>query len=655
VSAGRWPSPLDAATVAAAGLRLAQPMQHGGWTYWLEGRPSEDGRVALRRARDRDDGALQVEELAPAPLSVRTRVHEYGGGAYLACDAGLFFVAEGVLADGRGAREGALWWRKPADGAALSELELLATVPGLRFADLCWDATRARLLCVIEDLRADPHRPRNLIGAIALDRAHGEGAVTELVAGRGFYASPRVSADGATLAFLAWDLPDMPWDGAALHTAPLDAAGAAGTPAVRAGPAAFQPEFAADGALWWSDDAGGRFALARAAAPGAAPRAFPDGERECALPLWNLNMRCYAFADARTVVAASVAEGLWALRALDPAAGRWRTLADDLTQLDQVHAADGVAVVLGGGPREPLGVHRFDLARGTRRTLARASSLALDPAALSAPEPVRFAGAGGEVHALWWPPASATHALDAGERPPLLLRCHGGPTAAAQSALDARTLYWTTRGFAVLDLNYRGSWGFGRDYRRALDGRWGELDAHDAVAAARWAIASGRADPARVAITGSSAGGLTAVNALALPDAPFRSAAIHYGLAELVSAMTDTHKFEAGYGERLLGPWPAARAVYEARSPLTRLLADDGAARGWPPTLLLQGADDKVVPPDQSARLAEALRARGVAVELRVYPGEGHGFRRATTIVDVLERELAFHLAARPAAATGAA
>jgi acetyl esterase/lipase len=645
MSAGRWPSPLDAATVAGAGLRLAQPMQHGGWTYWLEGRPSEDGRVALRRARDRAEGVLLVEELAPAPLSVRTRVHEYGGGAYLACDAGVFFIAEGVLADGRGARESALWWRQPE--AAPGELMLLAAVPGLRFADLCYDPSRARLLCVVEDRRADRHRPRNLIGAIALARERGEGAVTELIAGRGFYAGPRVAADGATLSFLAWDPPDMPWDGAALHTAALDAAGHAAARLVRTRAATFQPEPAADGSLWWSDDASGRFTLKRAATPDAPPRAFPDDERECALPLWNLNMRCYGFADERTVVAASIADGLWRLRALDPAAGRWRTLADDLTQIDQVHAADGVAVVLGGGPREPLGVHRFDLRRGARRALARASGLALDPAARSAPEPVRFVGDGGEVHALWWPPANASHALGPGERPPLLLRCHGGPTAAAQSALDARTLYWTTRGFAVLDLNYRGSWGFGRAYRRALDGRWGELDALDAVAAARWAIASGRADPARIAITGSSAGGLTALNALAQPDAPFRSAAIHYGLAELVSAMTDTHKFEAGYGERLLGSWPAARAVYEARSPLTRLLAmpADAPPPDWPPTLLLQGADDKVVLPDQSARLAEALRARGVPVELVVYPGEGHGFRRAATIADALERELAFHLA----------
>lgn len=663
MTAGRWPSPLDATRVATAGLRLAQPSLHGGWSHWLEGRPNEGGRVALLRARD---GVR--EELAPAPLSVRTRVHEYGGGAYLACDAGTFFVAEGFVAEGiladdapRGSTDGALWWWRPAEAAgaprgandgARGTLTLLAAVPGLRFADLCWDAQRERLLCVIEDTRADPHRPRNTIGAVALVAAT-LGAVCELLSGRDFYAAPRVAPDGATLAFLAWDLPAMPWDGATLEVAALDAAGNAAVPITLAGPAAFQPEFAPDGALWWSDDADGCFVLARAATPLAGPAGpaierFPDLARECALPLWNLNMRSFGFADAQTVVAASVAEGLWQLRALDIASGAWRPLADDLTQIDQVHAAEGVALVLGGGPRLALGVQQLTLSQGQRRTLSAASALALEPAALSMPEPVRFVGSDGDtVHALWWPPASATHALGPGERPPLLLRCHGGPTAAAQSALEARTLFWTTRGFAVLDLNYRGSWGFGRDYRRALDGRWGELDAADAIAAARWAIASGRADPARLAITGSSAGGLTALNALrasAAGPTPFRSAAIHYGLAELISAMTDTHKFESGYGETLLGPWPAARAVYERRSPLTALTAAGASAFGWPPTILFQGADDRVVLPDQSTRLAEALRALGVPVELHLYPGEGHGFRRADTVIDVLERELTFHL-----------
>ncbi len=663
MSAGRWPSPLAATTVAAAGLRLAQPQQHRGWTYWLEGRPSEGGRVALRRAGPAGASAEPpaIEELAPAPLSVRSRVHEYGGGAFLACDAGVFFVAEG-LHEGAGSvppdGDGALWWRAeaavphPDDDLALEvdvTLRVLACVPGLRFADLCWDGARDRLLCVVEDRRIDPHRPRHLIAAIALAPDGPRGALTELVSGRSFYASPRLAPDGATLAYLAWDLPEMPWDGAVLHAVALDTAGQPGAPTTLAGPAAFQPEFGPDGALWWSDDADGRFELGRRT--GATRTRFPDRGRECALPLWNLGMRSFGLADAARVVAASVADGLWALRVLDPAGGAWRPLADDLTQVEQVHADAGVAVALAGGPAEPLGVHRFDLARGGRETLVRASALALEPAARSRPEPVRFrATDGDEVHALWWPPASASHALAEGERPPLLLRCHGGPTAAAQSALDPRTLYWTSRGFAVLDLNYRGSWGFGRGYRRALDGRWGELDASDAVDAARWAIASGRADPERIAITGSSAGGLTALNALGRPGAPFRSAAIHYGLAELCSAMTDTHKFEAGYGERLLGPWPAARAIYEARSPLTRVLAapvaTTGALRGWPPTLLLQGAADAVVPPDQSTRLADALRARGVRVELVVYPGEGHGFRRAETIVDALERELGFHLAA---------
>lgn len=620
--AGRWPSALDAATVAAAGLRLAQPALHDGWVYWLEGRPREGGRVALQR---RPVSGGDAEELAPAPASVRTRVHEYGGGAYLACDAGVFFVDD---------RDGRIWWRKSA-GAAGAPVALTTTA-GLRFADFAHDPQRTRLVAVVEDHRADPHRPRNSIVAIALS----DGAVTELVSGRDFYASPRLAPDGATLAFLAWDLPAMPWDGAELWSVALEASGTPGTLRRRAGPAAFQPAFAAGGALWCSTDVSGRFVLGTV--DGVAR---PDAGRECALPLWNLNMRCFGFADASTVVAASCADGLWQLRALDLATGRWRSLAEDLTQIDHVDAADGRVVALGGGASTPLGVHLFDLARGTREVPVNSTTLALDPRALSAPEAVRFAVDEGSpssivVHGLWWPPASVDHVLAVDERPPLLVRCHGGPTAAAASALDVRTLFWTSRGFAVLDVNYRGSWGYGRDYRRALDGAWGEADAVDAVAAAHWAIASGRADPTRIAITGASAGGLTALNASTLQGAPFRSAGSHYGLADLASAMTDTHKFESGYGERLLGPWPAARAVYRDRSPLQRL-----ALGGAPtPTILFQGLDDRIVPPDQSARLVAALRARGGRVELHEYAGEGHGFRRATTITDALERELAFHL-----------
>ena len=623
--AGSWPSPLSAEAVAAGGKRLAQPSICGEHAYWLEGRPAEGGRVALMRA-DRDG---RIEEVTPPTANVRSRVYEYGGGAYLACAAGVFYVDDAAAGQVQ---------RILSPGRA----EPLTRAPGLRFADLAHDDTRACLIAVCEDGRKDAHRPTHTLVAIALDAGLKEGAVTTLAAGRDFYASPRVSPDGATLAFLAWDLPAMPWDGAELMALVLDRTTGEPTSAATrlAGPAAFQPTFAANGALWWSEDRDGRFTLVRSL---RGVTRFADPARECALPLWNLNMRCFAPLADGGAVAASVADGLWQLRRLDAdGAGRPLPGAEDLTQIDHVQGDGDRVVVLGGGPRCALGVHEFDLnssaGAATHRELARSSTLELGAEWLSAPEPLRFATAdGGECHALYWPPRSGTHALGAGERPPLLLRCHGGPTAAASSALDARTLYWTTRGWAVLDLNYRGSWGYGRDYRRALDGRWGELDAADAVAAAQHAIASGRCDPARIAITGSSAGGLTVLNALTLPQAPFASAAVHYGLADLVSAIRDTHKFEAGYGETLLGPWPAARGAWETRSPLAR------TALLRTPCIFFQGLDDKVVPPDQTERIASALGAAGVRVELRRYAGEGHGFRLAATIADTLARELAFH------------
>lgn len=634
--AGSWPSPLDAEQVAAGGLKLAQPSVHGAHSYWLEGRPAEQGRVALLRVGHAPSSAF--EEVTPPTASVRSRVHEYGGGAYLACDAGIFFIDDAAAGQVQ---------RVLAPGRA----EPLTRASGLRFADLALDATRQRLIAVCEDGRADAHRPTNSVVAIAL----GDGAVTTLASGRDFYASPRPSPAGDRLVFLAWDLPAMPWDAAALHALVLDRSSGmpSGDATQLAGPAVFQPCFA--GALWWSDDADGRFTLVRSK-DGVARHA--DGLRECALPLWHLNMGCFHPLPDGGAVAASVADGLWQLRRLD-ADGRWSALAgaEDLTQIDHVQGDGDRVVVLGGGPQSALGVHEFDvsspatgggLARCARRELARSNRLDLDAAWLTAPEPLQFVADGGECHALYWPPRSACHALRPGELPPLLLRCHGGPTAGSSSALDARTLYWTTRGWAVLDLDYRGSWGYGRDYRRALDGRWGELDAADAVAAARHAIASGRCDPARIAITGSSAGGLTALNALTLPDQPFASAGIHYGLADLVSAMRDTHKFEAGYGATLLGAWPAARDAWRSRSPLAR------SAALRTPCILFQGLDDKVVPPDQTERIAAALAAAGVRVAVQRYAGEGHGFRRSATIADALTRELAFHCASFELAAGAA-
>ncbi len=584
----------------------------------------------------RADRAGRIEEVTPSTANVRSRVYEYGGGAYLACAAGVFYVDDSAA----GQVQRVVATSTHPQGWAPGRAQALTRAVGLRFADLAFDATRQRLVAVCEDARQHAHRPTHTLVAIALC----DGALTTLAAGRDFYASPRVSPAGATLAFLAWDLPAMPWDGALLMTLDLETVGA--TPQRVAAPAAFQPTYAADGALWWSDDADGRFVLVRSkdgSTRFAAPlrvRRSGDDARECALPLWNLNMRCFVPLADGGAVAASVADGLWQLRRLD-ADGAWRPVpgAEDLTQIEHVQGDGDRVVVLGGGPRAALGVHEFDVSSPpTGRELARSNTLALGAEWLATPDPLRFATTdGSECHALYWAPRSGTHALGAGELPPLLLRCHGGPTAAVSSALDARTLYWTTRGWAVLDLNYRGSWGYGRDYRHALDGRWGELDATDAVAAAQHAIASGRCDPARIAITGSSAGGLTVLNALTVPGHPFASGGVHYGLADLVAAMRDTHKFEAGYGATLLGPWPAARGAWETRSPLAR------TAALRTPCIFFQGLDDKVVPPDQTERIAAALAAAGVRVEVQRYAGEGHGFRRSATIADTLARELAFH------------
>jgi dipeptidyl aminopeptidase/acylaminoacyl peptidase len=610
--AGRWDSPLAPEAIAASGLKLAQPCVAGERLFWLEGRPLERGRVALMQ-RD----AQGERETLPG-RSVRSRVYEYGGGAFAVGPTGLAFVDD---ADQQ------VWWL-PDGGVP----RVLDATPGLRHGDLALDLAHRRVLAIEEDGRADAHRPVHRVIALPLDG----GPRQELAAGADFHAAPRVRADGTALCWLEWDAADMPWDATRLMRADLDGSGRPQLAQLVAGGAdesVSQPEWGPDGALWFVSDASGRWQVERIR-DGQRQR-LTDGEREHGLPAWQLGQRNYGLPDAHTLVVAGTARGLWRVARLDLVSGTRVELATTLTQVDHLHAADGRVVLLAGGPRDALAVLALDHRQDRLDTLRRSTTLTLAADAISEPEAIEVASTAGSTWALYHPPRHATRALAPDERPPLVVRCHGGPTAAASSALDARVQAWTTRGFAWCEVNYRGSTGFGRAYRRALDGEWGVIDAADCIAVAHDLVQRGRADPARLAVAGSSAGGYTALRAL-LGTTPFTCGVLQYPVADLVSAMHDTHKFEARYGDRLLGPWPAARAVWEARSPLGRV-ADIRV-----PVLLAHGDADPVVPIAQSERLVAALHAAGVPGRLERHAGEGHGFRRADTIARVLSAELAF-------------
>lgn len=605
-----WPSPLDAETVATGACLLAEPLVGDDAFYWLQSRPAEGGRVSVMTALP---GAAP-RALVPAPYGVRSRVNEYGGGAYLAAADAIWFVNDAD--QGLYRIEG-------------TRVERIFQSESLALGDLAWDEARGRILAVAEDVRGP--------GAQRILAIRPDGAPAVLAEGADFYGAPRPSPDGARLAWLEWSAPDMPWDATRLMCAELPAAGR--PERVRrlaggAGESLAQPEWSAQGVLHAvSDREDGFWNLHRMGEDGLVP--IRRGAAECARPAFVFAQRMYAFTPAGGLILAEAADGLWRCMEGRADGTGLEPRLPGLSEVAGLHAGGAGTAVLAGGAATPLTL--FARARGEEsfRVLAGSLELELDPGYVSRPESLSFSGADhAKTYALYFPPAHPGRR--AAEPAPVRVRCHGGPTSAASSALEPKTLFWTSRGFGVLELNYRGSTGYGRAYREALYGRWGVADAEDARAAARGLVARGLADPARLAVAGGSAGGLTVLNALA-GDGPYAAGASHYGVTDLTALAEATHRFEAHYGDRLVGPWPAARALYEARSPFKRVNEIDR------PVIFFQGLDDPVVPPAQSERMARALAARGLPVVLETFSGERHGFRRPATVARVLAAELAFY------------
>jgi dipeptidyl aminopeptidase/acylaminoacyl peptidase len=613
---GTWPSPVSAAAVATASRRYGTLQAEAGAIYWSESRPEEGGRQVIVRAGP--DGRL-ADLLAP-PFSARSRVHEYGGGEFLVAGGSIFFVND---------RDQQIYRFEEGTPRRISH------APATRFADFALDAARGRLICAAE-MHAPRRRPRNLLVAVALD----DGRIEELASGRDFYTSPRLSPDGMHLAFLAWDLPDMPWDSAALHVAALGEDGALIEPrriAGGAGSAAFQPEWSRDGDLYYVSDADGWGALYRWRR-GKSVRVAGAPGLELMRPQWVFCARSYALAADGTLACAYLERGMPRFKTLGPAAGRRAAselrLGTRVVRLDDPLAAGaGFAALISTSVATP------SVMRITRRGLAAIAPPAPPPIAaafLSEGEARTFRSGGRSVYGFYYPPVSGWHRGPRGAAPPALIFVHGGPTAMVDRGLKLRIQYFTSRGFAVFDVNYSGSTGFGSAYRQRLDGHWGIADVADCVAAARYLARSGSADAKRIAISGGSAGGYTTLMALACSDL-FAAGSSHYGVCDLKRLLAHTHKFESGYLHRLLGTTAECwRDVFAARSPLN--LIDAITA----PVILFQGEDDKIVPPEQSRRMAEKLKARGIEVAYHAFPGEGHGFRMARTITAVLAAELDF-------------
>jgi len=489
---------------------------------------------------------------------------------------------------------------------------------------------------------------------VALD----DGAVTNLAAGNDFYSSPRLSPDGRHLAWLTWNHPNMPWDGTELWLAELDGDGLPrAAHRVAGGPteSIFQPEWSPpsaddNGRLHFVSDRSGWWNLYRLKDDGAAREDVPVEclyamEAEFGLPQWVFGMSTYAFLDAHTIVCTYTQDGHRFMALLD-------TLSSQLQPLDVAvtgsmpAAGGGRAIYVGASPTAAAAVILLDLS-GFERTpvrrpvrseiLRRSTDFAVDEGYLSIAEPVAFPTTGGlTAYGYFYPPRNRDYAAPAGERPPLIVTSHGGPTSATSGDLNLSRQYWTSRGFAILDVNYGGSTGYGRPYRERLAGNWGVVDVDDCINGARWLVAQGRVDGERLIIRGGSAGGYTTLRAITAHRV-FKAAASYYGISDAEALAQDTHKFESRYNDKLIGPYPAQRDLYVERSPI--YFADQCSAA----LILFQGLEDKVVPPDQSEAMFVAARNKELPVAYLSFAGEGHGFRQAATLKRTMESELYFY------------
>lgn len=640
---GSWASPITSDLIVAASISIADVRFAEDGVHWVEGRPQEGGRHVVVRARP--DGT--VTDVTPsAPFNARTRVHEYGGGAF-ALDRGAVYASH--YADQR--------LYRIAPGTAPTAI----TPPspggdpeaGLRYADGMIDRGRDLWIGVREDHRDRTQPPRNALVSIELATG-GEGSV--LVEGSDFYSSPTLSPDGRRLAWLCWNHPNMPWVETELWVGELADNHLVNRRRVpwTARESVFQPQWSPDGRLYFVSDRGGWWNIHRweprdDQVVNVCPRRAEFGQ-----PQWNFGMSTYAFLSLERAVCAYIEGGLGWLGLLDIASGALAPLDLPFTEFGFVHAADGKVAFRAGAGNTPASVVVLDPDSGTTTVLRKATAVADDPAIsryLTTPRPVSFPTGDGtrSAYGLYYPPHNPDFAAPDGERPPLVVKCHGGPTASASSTLDLRIPFWTSRGVAVIDVDYGGSTGYGREFRDRLQGQWGIVDVEDCAAAARYLIQNEGIDSKRVVITGGSAGGYTTLACLTAERAEvrdvFRSGGSHYGVSDPEALARDTHKFESRYLDWLIAPYTDPdpdvqarnRALYRARAPIHH------ADRLSVPVTFFQGAEDKIVPPNQTEVMVDAVLAKGLAAQYFLFAGEQHGFRQAATIKRALDAEMSFY------------
>ena len=612
---GSWKSPITSDLIVAGSIRLGSVVLEGENLYWLEGRPSEGGRNVLVQ-RDREGN---IADITPAPYNVRTRVHEYGGGAFLVAEGTVYFSN---FADQR------LYKQKIG-----SPPQPLTPEFQRRYADAIYDKQRHRLICVAEELISEATEPVNSL--VTVDINSGEVAI--LVSGSDFYASPRLSPDGSQLAWLDWQHPDLPWDATQLWVAKIKEDGSLGKAECFAGggeEAIFEPCWSPDGQLYFASDRTGWWNLYRCNKQGEIETLW-EMEAEFGYPHWVFGLSMYGFPSPHKLVCTYFQGGRSHLASLDLNTKEGQIIDTPYTSIGYLQVTPDKLFFLGGSPTESSAVLVWE--EGKASVIKGSSDLVIDSGYLSLPQEITFPTENNlTAYGWYYPPQNKDYTAPKGELPPLLVKSHGGPTAMASPTLSLKTQYWTSRGFGVVDVNYGGSSGYGREYRQRLDKQWGVVDVNDCANAAKYLVKQGQVDGEKLAISGGSAGGYTTLCALTFLDI-FKAGASYYGVSDLEIIAKETHKFESRYFERLVGEYPQEKDIYVARSPIhfpERLSC---------PVIFFQGLEDEITPPNQAEKMVEAIKSKGISVAYITFPGEQHGFRQAENIKRALDGEFYFY------------
>ncbi len=602
--------------VASGVTRLGQIEIDGDDIYWSEMRPSEGGRYVI--VKHSSEG--ETIDVNPFPFNARTRVHEYGGGAYKVSNDVIYFT------DFKDQR---IYKMKMGE-----KPKSITPKTALRYADIVFDLYRGRILCVREDHRKQGKEAVNTIISMDLNGKD----IKEIVFGNDFYSSPRISPEGSYLAWITWNHPCMPWDKTELWVSELSNNNLV-EKSLRVTKereeSVVQPLWSPEGILYYISDRSNWWNIYCWKDDEVTP--ICPMEAEYATPPWLFAQSNYAFESEYKIISTYVMKDKWHISRLNIETSEVEEIKTPYTHISDLHVLDKYAVFIGGSVEETVSVVKLDLEKGTTEILKRSSEILVDSRYLSKPKTIEFPTEKDlTAYALYYEPYNEDYTGPLNEKPPLLVFVHGGPTSAASTTFSWPIQFWTSRGFAVVDVNYGGSSGYGREYRQRLNGQWGVVDVDDCVNVAKYLVSKGEVDGDQLAIRGGSAGGYTTINALTFRDA-FKAGASYYGISDLEVFVEDTHKFESRYLDTLIGPYPERKDLYHNRSAIHSL------DRLRTPLILFQGLEDKIVPPNQAELIVKELRRKGIPHAYIPFNGEQHGFRQAKNIKYSLEAELYFY------------